>query len=129
MTHPLPKQHNAMWPGLVGKGGDEEGAESAAAAAAHISARLGAGSVLVSAVAARTTRSASSRNGLASGALRSAGSSCAASSDPRSFSTAVGIGNSPGDIRVPSPGLAALTSARRRCQSGSCSGSRTQSCR
>ncbi len=22
-----PKLHNAMWPGLVGKGGDEEGAE------------------------------------------------------------------------------------------------------
>lgn len=29
MSNPLPKLHNAMWPGLVGKGGDEEGAEPA----------------------------------------------------------------------------------------------------
>jgi len=27
MTNALPKLHNAMWPGLVGKGGDEPGAE------------------------------------------------------------------------------------------------------
>jgi len=27
MSHPKPKLHNAMWPGLVGKGGDEPGAE------------------------------------------------------------------------------------------------------
>ena len=27
MHNPFPKLHNAMWPGLVGKGGDEEGAE------------------------------------------------------------------------------------------------------
>ncbi|MBI1375741.1 MAG: TIM barrel protein [Phycisphaera sp.] len=27
MSHSLPKLHNAMWPGLVGKGGDEPGAE------------------------------------------------------------------------------------------------------
>lgn len=27
MSNPLPRLHNAMWPGLVGKGGDEEGAE------------------------------------------------------------------------------------------------------
>lgn len=29
MSNPSPKLHNAMWPGLVGKGGDEEGAEPA----------------------------------------------------------------------------------------------------
>lgn len=29
MSHPLPKLHNAMWPGLVGKGGDEPDAEPA----------------------------------------------------------------------------------------------------
>ena len=27
MSNPAPKLHNAMWPGLVGKGGDEPGAE------------------------------------------------------------------------------------------------------
>ncbi len=29
MSHALPRLHNAMWPGLVGKGGDEPGAEPA----------------------------------------------------------------------------------------------------